>query len=509
MEIRARYILMGIFLVAAIGGVFAFIFWLENAGSLRNRATYQISFDGPVSGLYSGSSVLFNGLRVGEVTALRIAAERPDKVAAVIAIDENTPIRQDTIVDLEYQGLTGVAAVSLTGGQSDAPLVEASDGVLVLEARHGAGLTVTQSARDALLKLHAILDDNSQPLKELIGNINDFSGALARNSDKVDGILAGLERMTGGSRSPDTEKVFDLAAIDKSDAAPKTLRGPMTVPLPSALFQLDTQNILFRATPDAAPLPPGARWADNLTRLLQMKLVQSFENAGYLGSVGHSDAITGEYQLLIDVRRFQMVTEPESRADIAFSAKIADTDGKVLGAKIFESTANAASEKIEASVAALNEAFKEAAADLVDWASRELEATAAPETREKTEADPAADAAPAPAAAAAPASAGEDAGAAEQPDIAENKGELAAPEESAPASAASEAEAPQPASEQPEPSTQSLAQDPAAIQPREVPAPGAEQPDAAGASEANSQDAAARSTDTAASTPVQQPAAVQ
>ena len=390
MEIRARYILMGLFLLAVIGGVFGFIFWLENAGSFRDRTVYRITFDGPVSGLYSGSAVLFNGIRVGEVTALRIAADRPNEVAADIAINDNTPIRQDTIVDLEYQGLTGVAAVSLTGGQSGAPLIESGDGIPMLEARHGAGLTVTQSARDALLKLHAILDDNSQPLKELIGNVNAFSGALARNSDKVDGILSGLERMTGGSRGPDTDKVYDLTAAQKSDEAPKTLRGQLMVPLPTAIFQLDTQNILFRTAPDAAPLPPGTRWSDSLTRLLQMKIAQSFENAGYLGSVGHSDSITGEYQLLIDVRRFQMLTEPEPRSDIAFSAKIANTEGKILAAKLFESSAKAASAETEPSVTAINEAFRQAARDLVTWAAGELEAPGEPAVEEKTEADPAA-----------------------------------------------------------------------------------------------------------------------
>ena len=33
----------------------------------------------------------------------------------------------------------------------------------------------------------------------MIGNLETFSGALARNSDRLDGIVAGLERMTGGA----------------------------------------------------------------------------------------------------------------------------------------------------------------------------------------------------------------------------------------------------------------------------------------------------------------------
>ncbi len=367
MEIRARYILMGLFLVAAVAGVFAFVYWLENAGGFRNRTAYRIEFDGPVPGLYSGSSVLFNGIRVGEVTALRISLDRPREVIAEIAVAADTPIRSDTTVDLDYQGLTGVASIALTGGNGGAPLVASDDRPPKLVANKGAGQTVTHSARNALLKLNTILDDNSEPFKELIGNLNTFAGALSRNSDKVDGILAGLERMTGGARGPDTDKVYDLVAPEKFDTPAKTLPGQLAVPLPTAIFQLDSQNIIYRPAPGAAPLPPGPRWADNLTRLVQAKITQSFENAGYIGSVGHSDAITGDYQLLIDLRSFQIITDPHPVADVEYSAKIANNDGKILGAKLFHATVPAKSTDTAPALAALNEAFQETARNLVAW----------------------------------------------------------------------------------------------------------------------------------------------
>ena len=55
------------------------------------------------------------------------------------------------------------------------------------------------AARDVLQRLDAILADNAKPLKSMIANLETFAGALARNSDKLDGIVAGLERMTGGA----------------------------------------------------------------------------------------------------------------------------------------------------------------------------------------------------------------------------------------------------------------------------------------------------------------------
>ncbi len=132
------------------------------------------------------------------------------QVDVTIAVHPDTPIRADTKVDLDFQGLTGIAAISLSGGSPDRPLASGDGMPPVLEAQSSAGVSVVQSARDALLKLNGILEDNSTPLKELVANINTFSGALARNSDKVDGILSGLERMTGGSRGKDGDKAFDL-----------------------------------------------------------------------------------------------------------------------------------------------------------------------------------------------------------------------------------------------------------------------------------------------------------
>jgi phospholipid/cholesterol/gamma-HCH transport system substrate-binding protein len=393
MEIRARYIMMGLFLLAVTAGVFAFVYWMQNAGGFGERSRFRITFDGAVPGLYTGSSVLFNGIRVGEVTALRIRVDRPDEVAADIAVNPNTPIRTDTMVDLEYQGLTGVAAISLTGGRSTTPL-GADDGVPILEAKSGAGTTITQSARDALIKLNSVFDDNSEPLKDTIANLRNFSGALSRNSDKVDGILSGLERMTGGGRGPDTDKVYELAAANNLPKDGKKLRGQLMVGAPTAIFQLDTQNILFRPRDEEPPLPPGPRWADNLSRLVQVKLAQSFENAGHIEQVSQTDAVAPDFNLLTDIRRFQLLTEPQPKADIAFAVRLTDSGGKVVSAKSFEVGVPAKSAETGPAVTAMNDAFKKIAGEVVAWAVETLEAKPGEEPQP---AAPAAAPAPAPA----------------------------------------------------------------------------------------------------------------
>ena len=123
METRARYALIGLFMLAVIAASFAFVYWLENKGGFAQRETYQIRFQGSVSGLLIGSAVLFNGIRVGEVTDLGLNADAPQDVIATVAVVRGTPIRADTQVNIETQGLTGGAAVALRGGSSTSPLV--------------------------------------------------------------------------------------------------------------------------------------------------------------------------------------------------------------------------------------------------------------------------------------------------------------------------------------------------------------------------------------------------
>jgi phospholipid/cholesterol/gamma-HCH transport system substrate-binding protein len=376
METRARYALIGLFMLAVILASFAFVYWLENKGGFGEREIYQVRFQGSVSGLSSGSAVLFNGLRVGEVTGLSLSADRPQDVVATIAVVRNTPIRDDTQVTIETQGLTGGAAISLKGGTSESPLPASGDGAPpLLLAAPQAGQDWTQSARDAFQRVDQVLAENSEALHSAIENINTFSDALARNSGKVDSILAGLERMTGGGgTSPADMPVYDLVAATEFPSKPEEAPAwQLVVPEPSTLMGFNTDKILLQ--PEAGESVPlaNARWGDNLPILLQAKVIQSFENAGYAQSVSRTrDGLTGDHQLLIDIRRFHILTSPEPVADIDFIAKLANKDGKILAASTFQATAPAKGSDAQDYVDAIDVAFAKLMTDLVTWTTATL-----------------------------------------------------------------------------------------------------------------------------------------
>jgi phospholipid/cholesterol/gamma-HCH transport system substrate-binding protein len=372
METRARHALIGLFMLAVIIASFAFVYWLENKGGFGERTAYQIRFGGSTSGLLVGSSVLFNGIRVGEVTRLGLDPEHPEQVVATIGVDPGTPIRSDTRVGIETQGLTGGAVVTLRGGSATAEAVPPQG---VLMAPPQAGQDWTQAARDAFQRVDDVLAENSDALQSAITNIDTFAGALARNSDKVDGILAGLEKMTGGGTSQAQAHLFDLVAANKLPSPPQ--QAPswlLVVPEPTTLMGFNTDKILLQpASGESADLP-NAKWSDNLPVLFQDKVIQSFENAGYAKSISRTrEGITGDYQLLIDIRSFHVSTATEPTvADIAFVAKVLDKDGKIVGAHDFQATAPAKGSDARAYVAALDEAFAKLQSDLLVWTTETI-----------------------------------------------------------------------------------------------------------------------------------------
>lgn len=373
MEVRARYTTIGLFTLAVILAGFAFVYWLHGAGGLTRRTAFDVRFDGPVSGLLVGSPVLFNGIRVGEVTALRLDPGAPRAVVATIAVETGAPVRADTRASVEFQGLTGAPAILLVGGSPEGALLERRDGgnpVLVAEPDSGQSLTV--AAREVVRKIDAIVSENAAPLKTVITSLSTFAEALARNSDRVDGILSGLERMMGGGSAKAKAVTYDLTAPRSFPQLGKAPAEQVVIPEPAALMSYNTDKILVRGNGEATALPD-AQWSDTLPALFQSKSLAAFENAGLLQSVARpADGLEADYKLMIELRSFQVVMGPEPAGEVEFSARLVPREGRVAGAQLFRASVRAKSTDTPALVAALDAAFAKSMVDLVVWTSKTL-----------------------------------------------------------------------------------------------------------------------------------------
>lgn len=192
METRANYVLIGSFTLAVIAAAIGFVLWFQSLHTTKQRSPLRVVFEGPAAGLRNGGSVNFNGIRVGEVVSVKL--DNPRRVVALAMVENNTPLRKDTLVGLEFQGLTGVAAISLKGGEEAAappPLDE--DGIPTLMADPNKLQDVTEAIRGTLQNINKIVADNQESVKNSLKNLETFTNSLARNSEKIDGVMAKVD----------------------------------------------------------------------------------------------------------------------------------------------------------------------------------------------------------------------------------------------------------------------------------------------------------------------------
>ncbi|MGJ8526994.1 MlaD family protein [Maritalea sp.] len=201
MESKANYSLVGLISLVVMLVTGGFIYWFAILDSNVATAKYNVVFTGTVTGLSVSTPVLFNGIKVGQVRSVKIDPDDPGKVIAGIEVDIAAPVKTDTKAILEFQGLTGVAFVQLSGGSSEAAslapsstynpttiIADKSDFQSILDGVQG---TIV-GASVAFERLNKFLDDNEATTSSTLANIEAFSAALAANSDGVEQFLASL-----------------------------------------------------------------------------------------------------------------------------------------------------------------------------------------------------------------------------------------------------------------------------------------------------------------------------
>ncbi|MGI6245458.1 MAG: MlaD family protein [Pseudochelatococcus sp.] len=221
METRANYALIGLFTLAVIVAGFGFVYWFSGANTASTRELYRIIFSGSVAGLSRGSMVLFNGLRVGDVTSVELLPDDPRYVVAIASIDRSTPIKRDTRAQLDFQVVTGIASIQLSGGAPDAPQLEATAGqplpTLYGERSDFQDMldtiqTLATRGTAMIDQINEVIAQSREPITNTVRNVERFSSALGDNSDKVGALLAN----SGELAAQLTDLTVNLDALVKS-----------------------------------------------------------------------------------------------------------------------------------------------------------------------------------------------------------------------------------------------------------------------------------------------------
>ena len=171
----------------------------------------------------------------------------------------------------------------------------------------------------------------------------------------------------GGSDAPPT---FDLSAPAQFPRASRPPRAQLIVQDATAVGALDSDKIVVRPAQGKIAALADAQWGERLTRLVQVRAIQTFENAKRMRAVGRpGDRIAADYQLLLDIRSFEIVVEGPS-AEVTIAAKIVgDRSGRIVAGRVFTARVPASATQGPPAIAALDQAWGKVASDIVLWAS--------------------------------------------------------------------------------------------------------------------------------------------
>ena len=177
-------LMIGTTTLAVIAAAFAGLLGYQKIHALRQQTPLRIVFEGSASGLRKGGNVNFDGVQIGVIKSLKL--DNPRKIVALVMVDNSAPIRKDTVVGVEFQGLTGVAAISLTGGAAAAaPVPLDEDGIPILTA----DLSEIESIRDTLHNVDRLLVGNQAMVKDALLNFETYTASLASKGDAIESVM--------------------------------------------------------------------------------------------------------------------------------------------------------------------------------------------------------------------------------------------------------------------------------------------------------------------------------
>lgn len=182
---RASNLLIGTITLAVIAAALAGVIGVQKFRTVQQQGKLRIVFEGgSASGLRKGGPVNFDGVPAGQIRSIKL--ESPRKIVALVMLDSSAPIRKDTVAGIEFQGLTGVAAISLVGGAPTAPEVPLDqDGVPVLIA----DLSDAESIVDTLHNVDRVIVNNEGAIKDGLNTFEGYTESLKSKGEAIDAMV--------------------------------------------------------------------------------------------------------------------------------------------------------------------------------------------------------------------------------------------------------------------------------------------------------------------------------
>lgn len=210
MEPRAQHVLIGLFTLIAITAAVLFALWLNKSSDKGQINYYRVIFNEPVRGLGKGSTVQYNGIRIGEVIDLHLDANDLRQAHVRVAVDSKIPVHKDTKVQLVMTGITGNAVIEFSGGTPASPTIESTDGIeptiiatpsSLSQLLEGGDSLISNIGELALSIKTVFSEENVKRIDGILNNLDLITESVADNREDIQSILSNVASTTDDFRS--------------------------------------------------------------------------------------------------------------------------------------------------------------------------------------------------------------------------------------------------------------------------------------------------------------------
>ncbi len=194
----------------------ATVYFLGSAQFGRTRTPYHAYFK-YAGGLDPGTDVLFGGISVGKVTAVRPDANDPTRIEVDLEVKQGTPVNAKSMAKLGSVSLMSSPVLSITTGTNDSPRLQAgamipTQETVSLDDMQREVAAIAESAQKLITAVHTDVDNITGDTRQVLANVNDLTGEanrwhvaqilanadamIARTSPQIDRIATNVETLT-------------------------------------------------------------------------------------------------------------------------------------------------------------------------------------------------------------------------------------------------------------------------------------------------------------------------
>jgi len=192
---RAQKIRLGIFLTVSVTLLLILIGYFTARGLFERKEPYFVAYQNvSVTGLEVGSPVKYMGINVGSIADIRISPLDVSTIIVELALQEDTPVKEDAVADIVAMGITGLRTIEIRGGTQEADFLEPGD---YIQPGTSFAEDITGKAEDIYFRLEDVLNnlqvfthpDNMQAFTRTAEDISSFTDQATRTVAGIDELI--------------------------------------------------------------------------------------------------------------------------------------------------------------------------------------------------------------------------------------------------------------------------------------------------------------------------------